>query len=313
MSIEDAVTTIKKKYGSEAIFTVTDEIAPIDVIKTGSLFLDEAIGVGGYPKGRIIELYGPESAGKTTLLLHAMAETQKAGGRVAFIDAEHSLDLEYAQGIGVDLSKLFISQPSCGEEALDIAEILMESEDVELIAIDSVAALTPKAEIEGDMGQSHMGLQARLMSQAMRKLVGLASKTNTCVAFTNQIRMKIGVVWGNPETTTGGNALKFYSSVRLEIRIIEKLTKSGSVYGNRVKIKVVKNKVAMPFKEVETTIIFGKGIYRPGELLSYHIDKGFIDKAGAWYKYKDQKIQGEEKMWAFIEEHIDEFEIGDKK
>jgi len=309
-SLDEAISKIHKQFGKSSIRQMGDEpLEDIDVIPTGSVLLDRAIGVGGFPKGAIIEIYGPESSGKTTLALHSIAEAQKLGENVAFIDAEHSLDLKYAGNIGVQIDKLWVSQPECGEEALEIVDTLVRSNEVTVIVIDSVAALTPKAEIEGEMGQSHMGLHARLMSQALRKLAGIINKTNCCVIFINQLRMKIGVVFGNPETTTGGNALKFYASVRIDIRRKAKIQKGDEIIGNDVRIKVAKNKVGPPFKEVDTTIMFGVGIHKEGELLAYHINSGLIEKAGSWFKYKDQKIQGLDKMTQFIKENEEEFKI----
>jgi recombination protein RecA len=276
----------------------------IDTVSTGSILLDEALGIGGYPKGRIIEIYGPESSGKTTLALHAIAEAQKLKGIAAFIDAEHALDPVYARNLGVNIDELWVSQPDTGEQALEIAETLVRSGGVDIIVVDSVAALTPQAEIEGDMGDSHMGLQARLMSQALRKLTGTISKSGSCLIFINQIRMKIGVVFGNPETTTGGNALKFYSSVRLEVRKSETITRSSEedAIGNKVKVKVVKNKVAPPFKKVELEIIFGKGISATGSLLDAAIKYNLIEKSGSWFSYGTERIgQGRDNVKEFLE------------
>jgi len=307
---EKAIAEIESRFGKDAIFQMGGDIIPVRAISTGSLFLDQAIGVGGYPTGRIIEIYGPESSGKTTLALHALAEAQKEGGNVAFIDAEHALDLKYAQAIGVDIDKFWVSQPDTGEDALEICDTLVRSNDFAMIVIDSVAALTPKAEIEGEMGQSHMGLQARLMSQGLRKLSGIVAKTDTIVIFINQIRHKIGVMFGSPETTTGGNALKFYASIRLDIRRRDKIVnKDGEIIGNLIDIKVVKNKVAPPFRVVKTSIMFGKGIYKPGELLLYHIDKGTIEKSGSWYKHEDYRCQGELNIFNYIEENMNIFDI----
>ena len=280
-SIDQVVTDIKKHHGSGAIMRLGEgEIAPIAVIPSGSLALDEALGVGGYPRGRIVEIFGPESSGKTTLTLHAIAETQAGGGVAAFIDAEHAFDLRYARGIGIDLQRLLISQPDCGEQALDIAEMLTDSGAVDLIAVDSVAALVPRAEIEGDMGDSHMGLHARLMSQAMRKLTAVAQKTDTTLLFINQLRQKIGVVFGNPETTTGGNALRFYSSVRLDVRRIGKVQLGEAVIGNRTRVKVVKNKVAPPFTEAEFDIRWGTGIDAAADLVEVALRAGVLEKSG---------------------------------
>lgn len=271
----------------------------LEYISTGSINLDKVLGVGGLPKGRIIEIYGPEGSGKSTLALHMIAEAQKYG-RVAFIDAEHALDIEYAKKLNINVDQLFVSQPTCGEEALEIVDILVRTGEASLIVIDSVAALTPRAEIEGDMGSSHMGLQARLMSQAMRKITGVISKTNTIVVFINQIRSKIGVMYGSPETTTGGNALKFYASVRIDVRRVESIKNGEEIIGNKIKCKVVKNRVAPPFKECQTYLIFGKGIDRGQELLDLAIDKKIIVKDGAWYCYKEEKLQGREKMAEYI-------------
>jgi len=312
--MDKTIKEIQQKFGKEAIFRLDGEVVPnVEVVSTGSYRLNKALGVGGLPRGRVIEIYGPESSGKTTLVLHAMAEAQKVGNNVAFIDAEHSLDLKYAKNVGVDVSKMWVSQPNSGEEALDIVEALIRSGEFSIVAVDSVAALTPRAELEGEMGQSHMGLQSRLMSQALRKLSGITSKTNCILIFTNQIRMKIGVLYGNPETTSGGNALKFYASIRLDIRPKEKILKDKQLIGNNVRIKVVKNKVAPPFQVVDTCIMFGVGIHKAGELLQYHIERGTIEKASSWYKYGDLKIQGEENMHDYIMEHLDEFKIEEEE
>ena len=305
-ALEAARLQIEKQFGKGSIMklgTHTDA-ASIDVIPSGSIILDEALGIGGYPKGRIIEMYGPESSGKTTLALHAVAECQKRGGIAAFIDAEHALDPVYAKNLGVNIDELWVSQPDNGEQGLEIAESLVRSGAVDIIVIDSVAALTPQAEIEGDMGDSHMGLQARLMSQALRKLTAILNKSKCTLIFINQIRMKIGVMFGNPETTTGGNALKFYSSVRLEIRRIESIDGKGSddAVGNRVRVKIVKNKVAPPFKKVELDIMFGKGISYIASILDAAVKYGFIDKRGAWFTTETEKIgQGRENAIAFLE------------
>ena len=280
----------------------------IEVIPSGSILLDEALGIGGYPKGRIIEMYGPESSGKTTLALHAIAEAQKQGGIAAFIDAEHALDPQYAKSLGVNIDDLYVSQPDTGEQALEICENLVRSGAIDIIVVDSVAALTPQAEIEGEMGDSHMGLQARLMSQALRKLTAIIGKSNCIVVFINQIRMKIGVMFGNPETTTGGNALKFYASVRLEIRRVESIDSKTSedAVGNRVRVKVVKNKVAPPFRKVELDIYFGKGISSAASLLDSAVKHGIIDKRGAWFTCGEEKVgQGKENAVAFIEQNPD--------
>ena len=303
-ALEAARLQIEKQFGKGSLMKLGTSVnLNIASIPSGSILLDEALGVGGYPKGRIIEMYGPESSGKTTLALHAIAESQKAGGIAAFIDAEHALDPSYARALGVNTDELWVSQPDTGEQALEIAESLVRSGAVDIIVIDSVAALTPQAEIEGDMGDSHMGLQARLMSQALRKLTGTISKSGCSLVFINQIRMKIGVMFGNPETTTGGNALKFYSSVRLEIRRIETLTQgTDNAIGNRVRVKIVKNKVAPPFKKVEMEIMFGKGISVTGSLLDAAIKYELIDKSGSWYSYGEERIgQGRENAKLFLE------------
>ena len=309
-ALEAARLQIEKQFGQGSLMKLGTKAntSGTDIIPSGSILLDEALGVGGYPRGRIIEMYGPESSGKTTLALHAIAEAQKLGGIAAFIDAEHALDPQYAKALGVNIDELWVSQPDTGEQALDIAESLVRSGAVDIIVIDSVAALTPQAEIEGEMGDSHMGLQARLMSQALRKLTGTVNKSNTILVFINQIRMKIGVMFGNPETTTGGNALKFYSSVRLEIRRIESIDSKSSedAVGNRVRVKVVKNKVAPPFRKVEMDIYFGKGISRAASLLDSAVKHGFIDKKGAWYTSGDEKVgQGKENAVAFLEQNPD--------
>lgn len=306
-ALEAARLQIEKQFGQGSIMKLgaRTNAAGIDVIPSGSIMIDEALGIGGYPRGRIIEMYGPESSGKTTLALHAIAETQKLGGIAAFIDAEHALDPQYAKNLGVDIDNLWVSQPDTGEQALEIAESLIRSGAVDIIVIDSVAALTPQAEIEGDMGDSHMGLQARLMSQALRKLTAIIGKSNCLLVFINQIRMKIGIMFGNPETTTGGNALKFYSSVRLEIRRIESIETKGEedAVGNRVRVKVVKNKVAPPFRKVEVDIYFGKGISRCASLLDSAVRHGLIDKKGAWFTDGDLKVgQGHENAVAFLEQ-----------
>ena len=280
--------------------------ADIPAISTGSLTLDMALGIGGLPRGRVIEIYGPESSGKTTLCLHAIAEAQKSGGAAAFIDAEHALDLSYAKKLGVETDDLLVAQPDTGEQALEIAETLVRSGALDVIVVDSVAALVPRAEIEGEMGDSHMGLQARLMSQALRKLTGAISKSQTSLIFINQIRMKIGVMFGNPETTTGGNALKFYSSVRLDIRRIESIKEGQDVMGSRVRVKVVKNKMAPPFKQAEFDVMFAEGISKVGELVDLGVDRRIIDKAGAWYSYKEERLgQGREAVKTFLKNNPD--------
>ena len=309
-ALEAARLQIEKQFGQGSLMKLgtAANAAGIDVIPSGSILLDEALGIGGYPKGRVIEVYGPESSGKTTLTLHAIAEAQKMGGIAAFIDAEHALDPVYAKGLGVNIDELWVSQPDTGEQALEIAESLVRSGAVDVIVVDSVAALTPQAEIEGDMGDSHMGLQARLMSQALRKLTAIIGKSKTLLIFINQIRMKIGVMFGNPETTTGGNALKFYSSVRLEVRRIESIDAKGEddAVGNRVRVKVVKNKVAPPFRKVELDIIFGKGISSVSSLLDSAVRHGFIDKKGAWYTSGEEKLgQGRENAVAFLTQNTD--------
>lgn len=305
-AIELAVSQIEKQFGKGAIMRLgTDEALPdIAAIPTGALSLDLALGVGGVPRGRVIEIYGPESSGKTTLALHIVAEAQKTGGIAAFVDAEHALDIGYARKLGVKTDDLLVSQPDTGEQALEITDMLVRSNAIDVIVIDSVAALVPKAEIEGDMGDSHMGLQARLMSQALRKLTGIISKSNCCVIFINQIRMKIGVMFGNPETTTGGNALKFYASVRLDIRKIASLKQGNDVIGSRTKVKVVKNKVAPPFKEVEFDILYGEGISQEGDILDLAVERNIVEKSGAWFSYgKDRIGQGRENARVYLKEN----------
>ncbi len=303
-ALEAALTQIDRAYGKGSIMRLGQrEVVEADVVPTGSLGLDIALGIGGFPKGRIIEIYGPESSGKTTLALHAVAEAQKQGGTCAFVDAEHALDPSYAKKLGVNLDDLLISQPDTGEQALEIADTLVRSGAVDVLVIDSVAALVPKAELEGDMGDSHMGLQARLMSQALRKLAGSISKTGCMVIFINQIRQKIGVMFGNPETTTGGNALKFYASIRLDIRRIGAIKDKEQVVGNQTRVKVVKNKMAPPFKVVEFDIMYGEGVSKMGELIDLGVKAGVIDKSGSWYSYGTQRLaQGKEGVRQFLKD-----------
>jgi len=301
-----ALGQIEKQFGKGSVMRLGDHDVSRDIqaVSTGSLGLDIALGVGGLPRGRVIEIYGPESSGKTTLTLQVIAEMQKMGGTAAFIDAEHALDPNYAQKLGVDVDNLLVSQPDTGEQALEIADMLVRSGSVDVVVVDSVAALTPKAEIEGEMGDSHMGLQARLMSQALRKLTANIKRTNTLVIFINQIRMKIGVMFGNPETTTGGNALKFYASVRLDIRRIGAIKKGDEIVGNETKVKVVKNKVSPPFKEAFFDILYGQGISREGEIIELGVAHKFVDKSGAWYAYNGEKIgQGKDNAREFLKEH----------
>jgi len=304
-AVELAITQIERQFGKGSIMRLGGaEIIDVLVIPTGSLSLDMALGVGGIPRGRVVEIYGPESGGKTTLALHIVSEAQKMGGLAAFVDAEHALDMSYARKIGVDVDNLLIAQPDTGEQALEIAETLVRSGALDVLVIDSVAALVPKAELEGDMGDAQMGLQARLMSQALRKLTGTISKSRTCVIFINQLRMKIGMFMGNPETTTGGNALKFYASMRLDIRKITALKQGENVVGNRVRVKVVKNKVAPPFRETEFDIIFGEGISREGDLVDVGFDTGLLEKTGTWYSYKGERLgQGRENVKKLLKEN----------
>jgi len=314
-TIDSAMLQIQKQFGKGSIMRMgSDKVEAVPVISTGTLSLDIATGVGGIPKGRVIEIYGPESSGKTTLALHTIAEAQKAGGIAAFIDAEHALDVSYAARLGVNIDDLLISQPDYGEQALEIAEILCHSGAVDIIVVDSVAALVPKAEIEGNIGDAHVGLQARLMSQAMRKLAGVLNRTNTALIFINQLRMKIGVMYGNPETTTGGNALKFYASMRFDIRKISALKDGTDVVGTRTRIKIVKNKLAPPFKEVELDIVYGEGISKIGDLMDMAVPQEIIEKSGAWYSYNGERIgQGRENVKAFLKEHPEMVAEIDKK
>ncbi len=315
-ALDAAIAQIEKQYGKGSVMKLGDNSANMNVetVPTGSLSLDIALGLGGLPKGRIIEIYGPESSGKTTVALHCVAEVQKRGGIAGFIDAEHALDPVYAKNIGVDIDNLYISQPDCGEQALEITETMVRSGAVDIVVVDSVAALVPKAEIDGDMGDSHVGLQARLMSQALRKLTGVISKSNCIVIFINQLREKVGVMFGNPETTTGGRALKFYSSVRLDVRRTESLKQAGEIVGNHVRVKIVKNKVAPPFKEAEFDIMFGQGISKEGDLLDLAANANIISKSGAWYAYEGEKIgQGRENAKTYIRENPAFFDMLEAK
>jgi recombination protein RecA len=307
-NLDLAISQIEKQYGKGSIMRLgsRDVLVPVNVIPTGSISLDAALGVGGFPRGRVVEVYGPESGGKTTLTLHVIAEAQKMGGQAAFIDAEHALDPSYARKLGVDVDNLLVSQPDNGEQALEIAETLIRSSAVDVVVVDSVAALVPRAELEGEMGEPQMGLQARLMSQALRKLTAIVSKSKTCLIFINQIREKIGVMFGNPETTTGGRALKFYSSIRVDIRRIQSIKEGDRVVGSRTRAKVVKNKVAAPFREAEFDIIYGEGVSREGDLLDLGVTKGLLEKSGTWISYKGERLgQGRENARVFLKENAD--------
>jgi recombination protein RecA len=307
-ALDLAVSQIEKQFGKGSIMRLggIDSSAALDAIPSGSLSIDLALGVGGYPRGRVIEVFGPESSGKTTLTLHAIAEAQKLGGTAAFIDAEHALDANYARKLGVDVDNLLVSQPDSGEQALEIAEVLIRSGAIDIVVIDSVAALVPRAELEGEMGEAQMGLQARLMSQALRKLTGIVSKSKTCLIFINQIREKIGVMFGNPETTTGGRALKFYSSVRVDVRRIASIKEGDEVTGSRTKAKIVKNKVAPPFREAEFDIMYGQGISREGDLLDLAVDKNIVDKSGAWFSFQGERLgQGRDNAKVFLKDNPD--------
>src|SRR6202453_3282800 len=307
-NLESAIAQIEKTYGKGSIMRLgnRDVLVPVSVISTGSISLDAALGVGGLPRGRVVEIYGPESGGKTTLTLHVIAEAQKMGGQAAFIDAEHALDPAYARKLGVDVDNLLVSQPDNGEQALEIAEALIRSNAVDIVVVDSVAALVPRAELEGDMGDAQMGLQARLMSQALRKLTAIVSKSKTCLIFINQIREKIGVMFGNPETTTGGRALKFYSSIRVDIRRIQSIKEGDRVVGSRTRAKIVKNKVAAPFREAEFDIIYGEGVSREGDLIDTGVNAGILEKSGTWISYKTDRLgQGRDNARQFLKENHD--------
>jgi len=307
-ALSAALSQIEKQFGKGAVMRMGDvpAVSDVDVVSTGSLGLDLALGIGGLPRGRVIEIYGPESSGKTTLTLQVIAEAQKMGGTAAFVDAEHALDPLYARKLGVNVDELLVSQPDTGEQALEITDMLVRSGSVDVVVVDSVAALTPKAEIEGDMGDSHMGLQARLMSQALRKLTANIKRSNTMVIFINQIRMKIGVMFGNPETTTGGNALKFYASVRLDIRRTGAIKKGDEIIGNETRVKVVKNKVAPPFRQAEFQILYGEGISREGEIIDMGVSHGYVEKSGAWYSYNGERIgQGKDNVREFLKQNRD--------
>lgn len=303
--LDDAFKTIEKKFGKGSVMRLSDEVTEkMDVISSGSLLLDIALGVGGYPKGRIIEIYGPESGGKTTFALHAIAEAQKQGGLAAFIDAEHALDPRYAKALGVDIDNLIVSQPDTGDQALEIAEHLIRSGAISILVVDSVAALVPKAELDGDMGDSHIGIQARLMSQAMRKLAGVINKTNCIAIFINQIREKVGVMFGSPETTSGGRALKFYATIRLDIRRVEQIKSGSDVVGNLTRVRVVKNKVAPPFKSVDVELIYGQGVSKEAEILDMAVSQDIINKSGSWFSYNDEKLgQGRENIKQFLKDN----------
>jgi len=306
-ALDLAVSQIEKQFGKGAIMRLGGvDLVPMEAVSSGSLALDLALGVNGYPRGRVIEIFGPESSGKTTLALHAIAETQKTGGAAAFVDAEHALDAGYARKLGVDIDNLLVSQPDSGEQALEITEVLIRSGAIDIVVVDSVAALVPRAELEGEMGEAQMGLQARLMSQALRKLTGIVSKSKTCLVFINQIREKIGVMFGNPETTTGGRALKFYSSIRVDVRRIASIKDGDAVVGNRTKAKIVKNKVAPPFREAEFDILYGEGISREGELLDLAVEKNVVDKSGAWFSFQGERLgQGRENARQFLKDNHD--------